>query len=141
MSTRTSGVRETSQRPRVLVVDDHADSAELLAILLERSQYSVKTVGDSFAALTTALEFLPQIAIIDIGLPWMNGFELLKAMRAEPSLAECRFIAVTGYSIDEVKNGANNGAFDAHLRKPLDCDQLYEVIATQLGDRVTSHHT
>jgi CheY-like chemotaxis protein len=116
----------------VLIVDDNADSAELLGLLLERSRCTVKTVGDPFAALATALEFLPQVALIDIGLPGMDGIQLLKVMRAEQALSECRFIAVTGYSAHEINSRIDDTGFDAHVTKPIDFEMLYKAIGAEL---------
>jgi CheY-like chemotaxis protein len=98
---RSSGVREVSNSCRVLIVDDNADSADLLAFVLARAGYELRVAGTPAAALALADEFCPQIALIDIGLPDMDGYELLGVLRRKPQLDQCRFIAVTGYGNDQ----------------------------------------
>ncbi|HWZ89684.1 MAG TPA: response regulator [Polyangiaceae bacterium] len=132
MSAPSSGVRATSDRPRVLIVDDHQDSAELLGVLLERSGCEIRAVNGSLEALAVAGEFRPHAAVIDIGLPDMDGYQLLAALRGDARLAECRFIAVTGYCSDELQRRSAEAGFSAHLVKPVDFAALYRVVALGL---------
>jgi CheY-like chemotaxis protein len=124
---------------RVLIVDDSVDSADLLELLLQRSGYETRVIRSSSEAVAAALEFLPHVALIDIGLPGIDGVQLLALMRAEAALAACRFIAVTGYSVEDLECRTEALSFHAHLRKPVDLDALYRVVgkACQVDDAGT----
>lgn len=124
-----SGADGSGNAPRVLVVDDDVDSAELLRIVLGRAGYEPRLANNARGALTAAAEFRPQIALIDIGLPDMDGFRLAKLLREQPELASCRFIAVTGHTSPSAIARSIAAGFEAHLSKPLDVDDLLTVIA------------
>jgi CheY-like chemotaxis protein len=113
----------------VLVVDDDADSAELLATVLGRAGYEPRMANNARGALTAAAEFRPQIALIDIGLPDMDGFRLAKLLRAQPELEHCRLIAVTGHTSPSAIARSIAAGFEAHLSKPLNMDDLLLAIA------------
>ncbi len=134
---RGSGVRNLAEVRRVLIVDDNHDSAELLALVLGREGHETRVTYDAEAAIPVAEEFRPQVALLDIGLPGMNGFQLLAALQRMPALASCQFIAVTGY--EEELAGAAGGArgFDAHLLKPIDLGSVVSLVRT-LGQRSLS---
>jgi CheY-like chemotaxis protein len=100
---RGSGARDVSNRRRVLVVDDDSDSADLLELWLERAGHQVCVANGAVAALALVEDFRPQIALVDIGLPDMDGYELVATLQAKPELEACRFIAVTGYSNLDLK--------------------------------------
>ncbi|HEX3773924.1 MAG TPA: response regulator [Polyangiaceae bacterium] len=124
-SRRGSGARNSSPLQRVLVVDDNHDSAELIALVVAREGHEVRVAHDPHAAIPAAVQFRPDIAFLDIGLPEMDGYELLVALRAKPELKGCRFIAVTGYE----ELAANPGAgFDGHLVKPIDLGALISML-------------
>ncbi len=131
MPSPASGIRDIASKQRVLVVDDDLDSAELLGVLLERAGYDHRIARDSAAALAAALALVPHVALIDIGRPGMDGCQLLSAMRAEPVLANCRFVAVTGYSVEDLESRGDAAGFHAHLRKPIDFDAVYRVLGEQ----------
>ena len=82
---------------RVLIVDDNHDSAELLSVLLEREGHETRVAYDGPRALLVAAQFRPNIAFLDIGLPGMDGYELMSALRGQPETSGCKFVAVTGY--------------------------------------------
>src|SRR5437868_6398658 len=94
---RSSGTRNLSEVRRVLIVDDNHDSAELISLVLEREGHETRVAHDAAEAIPLAIQFRPNLAFLDIGLPGMDGFELLSALRCKPELAACKFIAVTGY--------------------------------------------
>jgi two-component system CheB/CheR fusion protein len=121
---RGSGTRNLSEVRRVLIVDDNHDSADLLALVLEREGYETRVAHDSAEAIPLAAQFRPNLAFLDIGLPGMDGYELLDVLRATPELEGCKFIAVTGY--DDVTCGARG--FDAHLRKPVDLSAVVNLV-------------
>jgi CheY-like chemotaxis protein len=121
---RGSGTRKLSEIRRVLIVDDNQDSAELLALLLGREGHETRVAHDGVDAIAVAESFRPNIAFLDIGLPGMNGYELMSALRACPEHAGCKFVAVTGY--EELCPGSV--AFDAHLVKPVDLDAVVRLV-------------
>ena len=123
---RTSGTRKLSEVRRVLIVDDNQDSAELLALLLRREGHETRMAHDGEEAIRVALAFCPNIAFLDIGLPGMDGYELLAVLRECPELPNCKFIAVTGHEERITEAGAP--AFDAHLVKPVDLDQVIDLV-------------
>jgi len=113
---------------RVLVVDDNRDAADTTAALLEISGYDVHVAYDPGAALATLDHFVPDVALLDIGLPGMSGYELARRMRAHPNGARCRLIALTGYGqADDVAMARRHG-FDVHLAKPAPADVLLDRV-------------
>jgi CheY-like chemotaxis protein len=112
----------------VLVVDDHVDSAEMLGMLLEQAGCEVRLAHCAGEARPAAIAFLPHVALIDIGLPDMDGHDLLAALRAEDTLAGCRFVALTGYAVDDLERRGKAGGFELHLTKPVDFPALYKAV-------------
>lgn len=117
---------------RVLLVDDNRDAASTLAMALELSGYEVRTAHDGEEALRAAHEFHPMAAILDIGLPRMNGYELARAMR-ETLDTPPRLIALTGYGQPSDLESSARAGFDAHLVKPVDFSRLCETVAGLLS--------
>jgi CheY-like chemotaxis protein len=126
-----SGARETTLQRRVLIVDDDPDSAELVVQLLEMRGHEARSVDSAARALEEAAEFLPHVAVLDVGLPDMSGYELAQLLRKCEGLAECRLIAVTGYSGDAALARSKMAGFDLHLVKPVDLETLARSV---LGD-------
>jgi len=120
---RGSGTRALSEARRILIVDDNHDSAELLSLVLERQGHETRVAHDPLDAIPLALQFLPNLAFLDIGLPGMDGYQLLGILRAKPELEGCKFLAVTGYDEVTVSRG-----FDAHLLKPLDLAAVVSLV-------------
>lgn len=108
----------------VLVVDDHDDSRELLATLLELRGFAVHTAGDAVTALATARAEKPQVAVIDIGLPGMDGHELARRLRSVPELSSLMIIALSGYGTPADKAKSSEAGVDHHLVKPADIGEL-----------------
>ncbi len=119
-----SGSREATLQRRVLVVDDDADSADLLVQLLEMRGHLARSVNSASQAVAVAIEFLPEVAILDVGLPDMSGYELAQVLRTCQGLAKCKLIAVTGYSGEAVLARSKMAGFDMHLVKPVDLELL-----------------
>ncbi len=113
---------------RILIVDDNADSADLLALVLGREGHDTRVAYDPHEAIPLAREFRPQIAFLDIGLPGMDGFQLLQILRSMPDLPACRFIAVTGYEAD-IERASDAGRFDDHLIKPIDLNAVARLVS------------
>jgi PAS domain S-box-containing protein len=114
---------------RVLVVDDNTDAADSLSILLSLLGHEVRIAGDGPTALAVAAEFHPDIVLCDIGLPLMDGYEVLRRLRTEPGFAATRFVAITGYGQDEDLRKSKTAGFHAHLVKPLDLNKLEAVLS------------
>ncbi|HYQ01559.1 MAG TPA: response regulator [Polyangiaceae bacterium] len=129
-----SGSRQTTLQRRVLIVDDDADSADLLVQLLEMRGHEVRSVHSANQAVAEAAEFVPQVAILDVGLPDMSGYELAQLLRQSDALVECRLIAVTGYSGDAVAARCKMAGFDQHLVKPVDLEALARSVLGNVVD-------
>ncbi|MBF6569228.1 MAG: response regulator [Candidatus Binataceae bacterium] len=124
---------EPAGQPRelkILVVDDDRDGAESLAILLQLSGHQVRLAYDGKQALTIAREFIPNVALIDLGLPMMNGFEVARLIRQEPALNTTVLVALTGYGREDDKRESVKAGFDHHLVKPTDFNALEQVLQT-----------
>ncbi len=124
----------TSAR-RILVADDNEDAANSVAMLLQLSGHDVRVVHGGRAALSMAETFRPDIALLDIGMPELNGYELAKALRREPWGAGISLIAVTGWGQERDRKRAMDAGFDKHLTKPIDPSTL-EAVLSNLRDVV-----
>lgn len=114
---------------RILVVDDQMDVALALSMLLETLGHEVDTASNGPAALHTAAVFQPDVVIIDLGLPQMNGFEVARRLRQSQTAAPLRLIAMTGYSQDEDTDERIQAAgFDSRLLKPIDLAELQAAL-------------
>lgn len=113
---------------KVLVVDDNHDAADTAATLLEITGYETRVAYDPAAALALLDDYVPNVAVLDIGLPGMSGYELARRFRAHPNGVRCRLVALTGYGqADDVAMAMKHG-FDTHLAKPAAPDVLLERI-------------
>ena len=102
--------------------------AEVLAAGLELLGHRTRVAHDGPAALRVMADFKPDLALLDIGLPVMDGYELARRLRQEPSLAHTRLVAVTGYGQDSDRRRSKEAGFDAHLVKPIQLPDLAELI-------------
>jgi PAS domain S-box-containing protein len=112
----------------VLVVDDNEDGAMMLAEALQLSGYNTRVAQDGPMALQVSREFKPEVALLDIGLPVMDGYELARRLRKESGSHNLTLIAVTGYGQDVDRARSREAGFDAHLVKPVDLDALRSLI-------------
>jgi signal transduction histidine kinase/ActR/RegA family two-component response regulator len=113
---------------RVLVVDDNDDAAEMLSKALQGLGYVVRTAPDGPSALVVAEEFRPQVALLDIGLPVMDGYEVGRRLRDEQGETELRLVALTGYGQASDKARSQEAGFDAHLVKPIDLAKVQRLL-------------
>ena len=113
---------------RVLVVDDNRDAAEMLARWLETNGHRTRIANDGAAALRAAGEFSPDIAVVDISMPIMDGYELARRFREDPELRRIRLVAVTGYGQEIDRRRSTAAGFDAHLLKPVELDAVESLI-------------
>jgi CheY-like chemotaxis protein len=118
----------TETRRRVMVVDDNRDAAESLGMLLEMDNCTVSVAFDGPQALAVVDEFRPDIVLLDIGMPGMDGYELAQRMRATPRGTELVLVALTGWGQADDKKRAMDAGFNEHLTKPVDPDLLARVI-------------
>jgi CheY-like chemotaxis protein len=114
---------------RILVVDDLMASAETLMTLLEMEGFEVKVANEGMAALKIAQEFRPDVVLLDIGLPGMNGFEVAHQLRSNPASRDALLIALTGYGEAESRSRSAQAGFDFHMVKPADVNLLLSMIA------------
>jgi len=121
--------RDTPGALRILVVDDNEDAADTLAMLLEVSGHEVMVEHSSRRALARALDAKPDVCLLDIGLPDMDGTELARHLRTRPETADAMLVAVTGYGQESDRARTREAGFDHHLVKPIDLDRLQAVLA------------
>jgi CheY-like chemotaxis protein len=125
VSHKAMGQHEAS---RILVVDDLAASAETLMTLLEMEGFQVRVAHEGQAALDIAREFRPDVVLLDIGLPGMNGFEVAQALRNQPESQDALLIALTGYGEAESRARSVEAGFDHHMVKPADVNLLLSML-------------
>jgi len=129
-ASRPAAQHAAGGRFRILIVDDNADAADLLADALETVGHETRTAFDGAAALDVAAAFEPHVALLDLGLPVMDGYELAERLQARPNAP--RLIAVTGYGQERDRLRSRSSGFAAHVVKPVDVDQLLAAIRALL---------
>jgi CheY-like chemotaxis protein len=112
------------RRRRILIVDDNEDAREGLHLLLSYAGHEVETSQDASGALDKLRTFQPEIALIDIGLPGVDGYALARMARQTPETRATCLVAVTGYGRAEDRQKALAAGFDVHMTKPVDPDRL-----------------
>ncbi len=129
----TAGARApehpASHGKRVLIVDDNSDAADSLADLLRDVGHEVVVAYSPVAALEVVNTLRPEVAVLDIGLPVMDGYELAARLRANPACKNCLLIALTGYGQSHDRVRSEEGGFQHHLVKPVDIDHLMKIVA------------
>jgi signal transduction histidine kinase/ActR/RegA family two-component response regulator len=129
-SSRTDGqTAPAGAARRVLAVDDNIDAVESLAQLLGLHGHEVRTAYDGPTAIATAADFRPEVILLDIGLPRMDGYEVARRLRQQPGLEQTFLVAVTGYAQEQDRRRAHAAGFDAHLVKPADVATLHQLLA------------
>jgi CheY-like chemotaxis protein len=122
----------TAGEGRVLVVDDNRDAAHTLAALLETVGYEARTAADAAQALRELESFDADVAILDIGLPSMSGYDLARTLRRDPRFGRLRLVALTGYGRDPDRERALRSGFDEHLVKPAPPERLFDILGRLL---------
>ncbi|HUR41935.1 MAG TPA: ATP-binding protein [Verrucomicrobiae bacterium] len=126
-----AGVK-ASGRCRILIVDDNADAGHMLGVALELAGHATRVITDGRAALAASVEFRPDVVLLDLGLPFMDGYEVARALRRDgPS--PLRIVAVTGYGEDSARQRTTDAGFDQHLLKPVDVGGLTALLGTWFG--------
>src|SRR6185437_14914721 len=119
------GTAARTQR-RILVADDNNDALESLATLLQLSGHEVYTAANGAIALESAEQNRPEVALLDIGMPKLDGYEVARRIRAQPWGQRITLVALTGWGQDSDRRRSQEAGFDSHLVKPLDLDKLTE---------------
>ena len=132
--------RAPDDNQRVLVVDDNRDAAESLAMLLELDNCTVSVAHDGLQALEALESFKPQLALLDIGMPGMDGYELARRIRATRLGREVQLVALTGWGQADDKKRAAESGFDQHLTKPVDPELLTELLTRSRSEEMGTFH-
>ncbi|MBA3462273.1 MAG: PAS domain-containing protein [Deltaproteobacteria bacterium] len=137
LSTKLVDEAEVVNRPkaaippgaRIALVEDNDDSREMLCALLNRAGFACKTAADGLEAIKLIDDFAPSAAVVDVGLPGIDGFEVARRVRANPAHQHVTLIALTGYSQQSDRATALAAGFDAHLVKPVRLEQLLAIMS------------
>jgi CheY-like chemotaxis protein len=129
-STSKETAEPTGPSLRVLVVDDNVDTAQTLAMLLKTSGHDVRTAHTGPNALEATLDYQPNVVLLDIGLPGLNGYEVAKRIRQQPVLHNIVLVAMTGYGQETDRQLSQESGFDHHLVKPADFGKVQQILAT-----------
>jgi CheY-like chemotaxis protein len=134
------GVSSATRPLRILVVDDNPDSADMLAMSLQMMGHEVRALYDPLQVVAAALDFHPDLAFLDVGMPVLNGFALAVQLRAQqwPGNNRPTLVALTGWGQDEDRRRSEDAGFDEHLVKPADLDLIESVclkVSSALHDR------
>jgi CheY-like chemotaxis protein len=121
--------RSTPVRRRILVVDDNVDAAESLALLLQVKGHDVEVAHDGPTAIKTAEVYRPDVVLLDIGLPRMDGYQVARKIREQSWGSNALVVALTGYGREEDRQRSAAAGFNAHLVKPADLQSLSELMA------------
>ncbi len=113
----------------MLVVDDNEDAAESLATLLRLFGHELATAHSGAAALEVAQGFYPQVVFLDIGMPGMNGYEVVRRIRADSTLCDTMLVALTDWGAEEDRRLTLEAGFDHHITKPIDAGQVRTILA------------
>ena len=128
MDAHADARSRSPRRERVLIVDDNRDAADALAAFLEMSDCEVRVSADPVEALALVESFAPTAAILDLGLPGMDGCELATRMRASAAGRACRLVAVTGYGTADHRERTRAAGFAVHLVKPVELDAVLAAL-------------
>jgi len=128
--TERSGAPMSATTHRILVVDDNRDSAESLALLLRLSGHEVRTAHDGLEAVAAVAAFRPELVLLDIGLPKLNGYEAALRIRKLPDGEDVKLVALSGWGQEADRRRSEEVGFDVHLVKPVDPETLTRLVAT-----------
>lgn len=128
-SPASSKANDVARPLRILVVDDNRDSADMLALSLQMMGHNVRALYDPQQVVASALDFHPDVAFLDVGMPVLNGFELAAQLRVQrwPGNRGPRLVALTGWGQEEDRRRSEDAGFDDHLVKPADLDSIESI--------------
>ncbi|MFM0390969.1 hybrid sensor histidine kinase/response regulator [Paraburkholderia phytofirmans] len=121
---------------RLLLVDDNQDALMSLGILLELEGHNVTTSSSGRDAIRLVTEVRPEVAIVDVGMPDVDGFDVARIVRSDRSLDNVTLVALTGYAAESDKSRALAAGFDYHLTKPLSLEKLHYILANRIGGKL-----
>lgn len=113
---------------KILVVDDNQASAQTLGWMLEMMGHEYKLALNGVEALKAAPEYVPDLVLLDLGLPDINGYDVCRKLRAMPELSNVRIVAQTGWGEDKCGGKTQDAGFDRHLVKPIEIEVLQQVL-------------
>ena len=113
---------------QVLVVDDNVDAAEMIAMLLEAFGHRTATVHDGLEVVEATRHFKPDVILLDVGLPGINGYQAAALLREEALVDHTLMVALTGWGSDAHRRASHEAGFDVHLTKPVESSALLEVL-------------
>src|SRR6185295_17150642 len=127
-----TSIAEAPRRPplRILIAEDNRDAADMLAEVLKLSGDTVQVLSDGDSVSEACIAFRPNVVILDIGLPGLNGYQVARKIRAETWGQSLLLIALTGWGQEEDKRRATEAGFDHHLTKPIDQQMLEKFLAS-----------
>ena len=131
MAETRSGPSEGAQRLRVLVVEDNLDQLRTLSMLLTLEGYEVDFAINRYAAIDVAERFKPDVILLDLGLPGLDGFDVCKWLRRHAGLERTHIIAVTGYGTEADRARSRAAGCEHHVTKPYDPQQLLALVRGQ----------
>jgi len=111
-------------------VDDNVDTVTTLAMLVQESGHDVRKAYDGSTVLEAALDYRPNVVLLDIGLPGLNGYEVAKQLRQQPALQNVVLVAMTGYGRESDRQRSQEAGFDYHLVKPGDFGKVLQILGT-----------
>jgi CheY-like chemotaxis protein len=114
---------------RILIADDQVDAAQILGMVIERAEHEVRVVGSGEEALKIGAKFEPDVVLLDLGMPTMDGYEAARRIRAARWGKDATLIAVTGWGSDDDRRHSREAGFDHHVVKPSDLTELLAIIA------------
>jgi CheY-like chemotaxis protein len=120
--------RKTADPKRVLIVEDNIDAVRSMAYLVRDMGHVVEYAINGYVGIDIARRFLPDIVLLDLGLPGMDGFEVCRKIKSHPGLEHTRVIAVTGYAQDEYRKRSHEAGCDLHLIKPVPARVLEDLL-------------
>ena len=118
-------------KPSVLLIEDNEDGREMMATMLAAHGYPVFQAGDGLAGVAAATAHRPEAALVDIGLPGIDGYEVARRLRADPATRAIKLIALTGYGLAEDQRRVFEAGFDLHLVKPVNMDRLLDALGVR----------
>ena len=126
---RATGVTSQRQTLRVLVVDDNHDAAMGLSLILRALGHQSQVIYEGLTAVETALQYQPNLVLLDLGLPGLDGWEVARRIRQEPTLNKVMLVAITGWGSDDAMLRSADAGFDFHLVKPANVSRLKQIVA------------
>jgi two-component system CheB/CheR fusion protein len=123
-----TGMLRSARGRRILIVEDNADARETLCLLLEGDGHEVRAVGDGARGLAEARAFVPEIALLDLGLPGLDGYSVAKELRSLEQCSGMLLVAISGYGQPQDRAKSKAAGFDEHLVKPVDPQRLREFL-------------